>query len=286
VAAAGGDEQAIKDGFLKSAGAVLVQGGQDKLKAYSQKAEDAYDTVQCISARDVDCLSNTTWARDVKGKILYDEKNGKPRIDPSSLDPNQYIGRWSALDPQSPEGKTNAFITQISKLPNMEAIPILKNQWVLTWTLSTEQDKKPTVVVTYVGKDAPFNSTVKYSGVFSGITVAYYAKPADGNRVLHALQRASIPYIQLAYVGAGHEKARTNALRCGPNTPVEAVKKVALALIDAGIDLKYIETKDRINPRQILILNALDEHFSTLNSPNLTRDQITGLSVCPSRLEN
>jgi hypothetical protein len=75
-------------------------------------------------------------------------------------------------------------------------------------------------------------------------------------------------------------------LRCGPNTPVEAVKKVALALIDAGIDLKYIETKDRINPRQILILNALDEHFSTLNSPNLTRDQITGLSVCPSRLEN
>ena len=56
MAAAGGDEQAIKDGFLKSAGAVLVQGGSDKLKAYSPKAKDAYETVQCISARDVDCV--------------------------------------------------------------------------------------------------------------------------------------------------------------------------------------------------------------------------------------
>lgn len=126
VAAAGGDEQAIKDGFLKSAGAVLVQGGSDKLKAYSPAAKDAYDTVQCISARDVDCLSNTTWARDAKGKLL-DDKDGKPKIDTSKLDPKQYIGKWTGFDPQSAEGKTNAFITQVSKLPKMEAIPILKN---------------------------------------------------------------------------------------------------------------------------------------------------------------
>jgi hypothetical protein len=170
VAAAGGDEQAIKDGFLKSAGAVLVQAGSDKLKAYSPKAKDAYDTVQCISARDVDCLSNTTWARDVKGKILYDQ-NGKPRVDTSRLDPKQYVGRWTGIDPQSAEGKKNAFITQISKLPETEAIPILKNQWVLTWTLGKEQDisyKTPTVVLTYVGKDPPFNSTVEYEGVAGG----------------------------------------------------------------------------------------------------------------------
>jgi hypothetical protein len=166
VAAAGGDEKAVKDGFLKSAGAVLVQGGSDKLKAFSPKAKDAYDTVQCISARDVDCLSNTTWARDAKGKLLYDQ-DGKPRIDTSKLDPKQYIGRWTELGSQSAEGKKNAFITQISKLPKMEAIPILKNQWVLTWTLGKEQDiayKRPTVVLTYVGKDAPFNSTVEYGG--------------------------------------------------------------------------------------------------------------------------
>jgi hypothetical protein len=44
VAAAGGDKQAIQDGFLKSAGAVLIQGGSDQLRAYSPKAADAYKT--------------------------------------------------------------------------------------------------------------------------------------------------------------------------------------------------------------------------------------------------
>jgi hypothetical protein len=131
VAAAGGDEQAIKDGFLKSAGAVLVQGGSAKLEAYAPKAADAYKTVQCISARDIDCVSNTTWARDAKGKILFDQ-NGKPRIDTTKLDPNQYIGKWTGLDPKSAKGIANALIAQTSELPKMPAIPVLKNRWVLT----------------------------------------------------------------------------------------------------------------------------------------------------------
>ena len=40
---------------------------------------------------------------------------------------------------------------------------------LITWTLGEKtQDTsyaKPTVVLTYVGKDAPFNSTVEYGGV-------------------------------------------------------------------------------------------------------------------------
>jgi hypothetical protein len=305
VAAAGGDEQAIKDGFLKSAGAVLVQGGSQQLKNYSPTAKDAYDTVQCISARDVDCLSNTTWARDAKGKILYDE-DGKPKIDTSKLDPNQYIGKWTGVDPQSDEGKKNAFITQISKLPKMEAIPVLKNQWTLTWTLGKDQNiahGTPTVVLTFVGADAPFTSTVKYEAVassdavvpdvalgqgkdlFSTIHVSYYEKPADGNRIRDALEHASIPYMQRDYIGPKHERALSNALICGPDTPVEAVKKVALTLMSAGVDIKYIGTKKSYEPRQIVILNLL-KHRYTVNYPNLTPNQIAGLSECPSALKN
>jgi hypothetical protein len=182
VAAAGGDEQAIKEGFLKSSGSVLIQGGSDKLKAYAPKAKGAFDTVQCISARDVDCLSNTTWVRDAKGKILYDE-DGKPRIDTNRLDPKQYVGKWTGLAPESIESKKNAFIAQISKLPDMEAIPILKNQWVLTWTLGRDQDieyKMPTVVLTHVGKNPPFNSTVKY-GTMADIFAAPDDNTGDGS---------------------------------------------------------------------------------------------------------
>ncbi|MGO7979583.1 hypothetical protein ACC691_16915 [Rhizobium johnstonii] len=166
VAAAGGDEQAIKDGFLKSAGAVLVQGGTERLNAYSPAAADAYKTVQCISARDVDCLSNTTWAKDAKGKILYD-KDGKPRIDTTALDPKQYVGEWTSIDPKSVQARKDEFIANTSKLPGMEAIPIMKNEWVLTWDIQMGQrvpHGRPTVVLTYVGKDPPFISKVVYSG--------------------------------------------------------------------------------------------------------------------------
>src|SRR5262245_22768232 len=295
VAAAGGDEQAIKNGFLKSAGAVLVQGGSDKLKAYSPQARDAYDTVQCISARDVDCLSNTTWARDARGKILYDQ-NGKPRIDTSRLDPTQYVGKWTGLDAQSAEGKKSEFITQISKLPKMEAIPLLKNKWVLTWTLGKKQDipyKAPTVVLTYVGEDAPFTSKVSYGdaasletlNLFSDITVWYYKKPADGNRIVDALEEQYIDYETLDEARPGHERDLSNALICGPDTPVEPLKRVALALIDAGVDIKYIGTKHKMHPRKIMIVNLQKDSY-TVNYPNLARNQITELSECPSALEN
>lgn len=163
VAAAGGDEQAIKDGFLKSAGTVLVQAGSEKARAYSPTAKDAWDTVQCISARDVDCLSKTTWAK-AKGKILTDAQ-GKPRIDSTKLDPQQYLGKWTSFDPNSPEGKKIALLTKLSQLPKAEVIPLMKNKWTLTWTVGKSPGIKyaePTVVLTYVGETPPFVSYVNY----------------------------------------------------------------------------------------------------------------------------
>ncbi|WP_346825025.1 hypothetical protein ACEN2Y_00505 (plasmid) [Ralstonia solanacearum] len=165
VAAAGGDEQAIKEGFLKSAGAVLVQAGSDKAKAFAPKAKDAWDTVQCISARDLDCMSKTTWARDAKGKILKDAQ-GKPRFDTSKLDPQQYIGNWTGIDPNSVDGKKNSLMAKISQLPKVEAIPLMNNRWALSWTTGKTPAMsygQPTVVLTYVGPHPPFTFEVSYS---------------------------------------------------------------------------------------------------------------------------
>ncbi|RUX34636.1 hypothetical protein EOA23_00890 [Mesorhizobium sp. M2A.F.Ca.ET.042.01.1.1] len=306
VAAAGGDEQAIRDGFLKSAGAVVVQAGTDKLKAYSPEAQDAYESVQCISARDIDCLTKTTWARDAEGKILTDETTGEPRFDTSEFDPDNYIGKWSRVDPQSVEGQVNAVIAQTSKLPKTEAIPILDNKWVLTWTLGKEKyikKEKPTVVLTYVGEDPPFVSTTTYGDTASSEAasrqpavedarpdtgdklVAYYEKPADRKRVIDALEKNSIEYTKLDYVGPEHARALSNALICGPNTRISDLKKVALSLMRAGIDIKYIGTKSTNKPGQISILNLQKKKY-TINTPNITRKQINELTSCPSSLKN
>lgn len=164
VAAAGGDEEAIKAGFLRSSGAVLIQASSDRAKSFSPKARDAWDTVQCISARDVDCLSKTTWARDAKGKILTDA-NGRPRFDAKKLDPQAYTGKWTQVDPNSALGKATAIITNVSQLPKTQAIPLMKNKWVLTWTAgkaTTIGYGQPTAVLTYVGPTQPFVSKVTY----------------------------------------------------------------------------------------------------------------------------
>lgn len=150
---------------MKSSGAVLIQAGNEKAKAYAPKAKDAWDSVQCISARDLDCLSKTTWAKDAKGKISS-FANGKPRFDPNRLDPRQYIGKWTGIDPNSIEGKSNAIVTQISQLPAVQAIPLMKNKWVLSWTISKTSEigyGKPEVVLTYVGPNPSFTSGVSYS---------------------------------------------------------------------------------------------------------------------------
>jgi hypothetical protein len=206
------------------------------------------------------------------------------------------------------------FVTPRSKLPKMQTIAILKNKWVLTSALGKEQSiayEMPTVVPTYVGPDAAFTSTVHYdrladssvpngmlpngpsarsdasldtADVFSDVTVAYYVKSADGNRISDAPKKESIPYTKHYYARPKHERALSNALICGPDTPAQAIKKVALALIDAGVDVKYIGINNTYKPKQIVILNLMSKH--TVNYPNITRDQVVALSAFPSELKN
>jgi hypothetical protein len=179
VAAAGGDENAIKEGFLKSGGAVLIQGGQQRLKAYSPTAKNAIETVQCVSARDVDCLSNTTWVRDSKGKALYDQAAQK-------LDPKQYVGTWSQWPKNSVNAVKQDFTAKVSELPTSNLIPVMKNRWVISWTLGTQsalQHGKPAVALTYVGDKAPFRSANAYGRKISVASLPNAAVKADSRGI-------------------------------------------------------------------------------------------------------
>jgi hypothetical protein len=140
---------------------VVIQRGQDRLQAYSPKAKNAIDTIQCISAKNTDCFSNLSYVKDAKGRLMKELPTQK-------IDPKQYVGQWSRLDPNSPAGKAAALVTQVSKLPKSEMIPMMNNEWVMTWTLGSNgnlEPNKPTVVLTYVGKNKPFQSTARYSRV-------------------------------------------------------------------------------------------------------------------------
>ena len=158
IAAQGGDEAAIRDGFLKSAGAVLIQTGKTKLDGYSPSAAQALNLAECVSAKDVDCLSNTSYVRDAKGRIIK-EVNGIAKVDPSKINPAQHIGQWTGVDLNEPQAKGQKIITDISKLPNGKVIALFNGQMVLTTTLGTNTEieyGKPMVVLTSTGPTAPF----------------------------------------------------------------------------------------------------------------------------------
>lgn len=162
VAAAGGDEQAITQAFLKSGGTVLVQAGSNKIKGYSPKAAEAAQAVQCISARDLDCVSRIPYVQK-QGKLQIE--NGKAKLGDKIQDANEYLGKWSQLSEKSELARKYAFITKVSKLKDMEAIPLMGNKWILTWTLGDSETLKanaPSVVLTYVGSNKPFISRVTY----------------------------------------------------------------------------------------------------------------------------
>ncbi len=127
--------------------------------------------------------------------------------------------------------------------------------------------------------------TLPSDGRFDNVIVAYYQKPADGAKVLSALQQQSIPFSTYRSF-EGHDTLPTNGIRCGPNTPVVSLRKLALTLIDAGVDLKIIDTNQNIHASQLLILNFANEDFSPIDTPSLTREQILNLTECPSYLHN
>lgn len=168
VAAAGGDEKAIQEGFLKAGGSVLLQVGSDKAKAYVAKSGEAGQALVCISAKDVDCLSKTTYAKDLKGRFKLDG-NGKPIIDQKVMDTAKQVGKFVRAQEGSLTAKELEVTRGISKLPQAEVIPVLKNRYAVTWSLGkTKADEiqygVPAVVLTQVGAEPPFVFEASYKG--------------------------------------------------------------------------------------------------------------------------
>lgn len=162
VAASGGDEEAIKKGFLQAGGAVLIQGSKDVAKGYSTTANDAIQTYDCVSAKDVDCFSKTTYAK--KGAKILKDEYGKPLTESSAG--QAAAGAWRSFNKATEEGKRLADIARISKLPGKEVIPVMDNKFVMTWRFSDGQavsNSAPSVVLTQVAQKPPFRYKVQYT---------------------------------------------------------------------------------------------------------------------------
>lgn len=164
VAAAGGDEKAITNAFLKSSGNVLAQNAQDSVKTIMDGNPDittAAKVVGCISAKNVNCLTDLPYVKDATGKLTE-------QIAPSFADikskSDEVVGTWTTLQ-NNVEKQAAEIMTLIPKLPYTNIIPLANNSVVITWTLGSQAEIKsgiPTVLISEIGDNAPFNSTAQY----------------------------------------------------------------------------------------------------------------------------
>ncbi|HEV7877073.1 caspase family protein [Bradyrhizobium sp.] len=122
--------------------------------------------------------------------------------------------------------------------------------------------------------------------LFEGVEVLYYEKVADEGRVRLALSGNGIPFVSTR--AELPERFTANALACGPDIPVESLKRLAKALIGAGVGIKEIRRfqKPSEKPMRIEILSLTKDNAGEvgLTTANLTLNQIDALTGCPSRL--
>lgn len=194
VAAAGGDRDAIKNGFLMSGGVILIQSAyQDYThhplddKAYKASAHEGY----CMATVGADCSPpSEAYARDAKGNIL-DENNqpldkfgnkidaagkiqtaadgtplkGVPQVDVTKTDPTyNHVGKWSTATDHSVAGERGAFMNGVSKVPGMNAMALFHDKWCVDTNMGqvgTVSSIIPATVITYIGSGAPVYTKIQ-----------------------------------------------------------------------------------------------------------------------------
>ncbi len=120
------------------------------------------------------------------------------------------------------------------------------------------------------------------------ITVCYFRKDADGTRVIDALAGARIPFdappARLTSLRSGAAPA-TNMIACGQDVPGAAVRAAALALHDAGVQIRGVAQLQEGAARRRNELQILTSG-QRANRPPLTREQLAAIESCPVNLSN
>jgi hypothetical protein len=169
VAASGGDEQAVKDGFVRAGAMVLIQDGYKSLTGgdLEKNARASRDEPYCISPEQSNCVAPPRDAivRGPDGKDTIDMKKltalqqQRPHVGTQVL--NGEAQSWSQ--------ETSTFMKTVSKIPGMNAMAVMHDQWGVEVELGsfTQVSILPAVVITYYGTSAPYLESIRSAAVKS-----------------------------------------------------------------------------------------------------------------------
>lgn len=195
VAAAGGDDQAMLDAMLMSAGMVVVQDQYQKITEHTlddKSLQHSKGPAYCINVTSAVMQGATTpncvptediYVRDTQGKIQFEDNAGKV---PKLKDPKRLMAMLDAKRPHvglmsSPGdtgmvntlfGETGPVMTAVSKVPGMNAMGVLHDQVMInaelsgvTGTILNVATIPPAMVVTYIGAGGPVYDIIRRSAI-------------------------------------------------------------------------------------------------------------------------
>lgn len=163
VAASGGDEAAIKNGFLRAGVMVLIQDGY---KSYTngdieENAGASQGNPFCLSDKQINCDKPPAGSYDNKGinmRKLDKADQNRPHVGIQVL--NGEEPQWNQ--------ETSIFMKAISKIPGTNAGAIFHDQLCYDMAFDTSMTKLtilPTLVLTYYGTSAPYLESVRSAAV-------------------------------------------------------------------------------------------------------------------------
>lgn len=151
----------------------------------------------------------------------------------------------------------------------------------------------PSVVQTKIplrpGRDGTRSATIRKIGIpedpglslFRGIDILYFQKVADASSIVNALDAKRIPFMKTRAVLP--ESMKSNAIVCGRDVPVEAIKELALTLIHGGVQLRAIFAYEKLKPGRMEILSYAGPRRGLMAKGNegISLEQIASLTSCP-----
>ncbi len=175
IAAAGGDENAVRDGFVRAGSMVLIQEGYRSYTQHelSEADKPGKDSILKGSKGPAYCVSSTIECRNPpEGAAKY--KDGKfigwdqSKLDPTAphtgtafpLDPNAAPTRfeWPSLSEGAP------LLKGFSKIPGVNAMAVFHDQWAVNWNMPPgvlQATIYPAIVITYNGTSAPLFEQIR-----------------------------------------------------------------------------------------------------------------------------
>ncbi|WP_291078129.1 hypothetical protein [Hyphomonas sp.] len=191
VAASGGDEKAMLDGFVLSAGLVVVKDGykeltehdldRDSLKASRGEAYCLNVTAESLAKNSAaSCLpTEDIFVRDENNQIVYEDAErtipkfrDKSRIMAELDNRRPHVGKWSQPGETGighfASKETGMVMTGVSKIPGMNAMSVFHDQWAINWEMdpvSSALTIPPATVITYIGTGGPSYDLIRESAI-------------------------------------------------------------------------------------------------------------------------